>query len=232
VRKIGAEGLGKYVEWIKNRVGILLGGLLFIASTFYCSQYVFAVEFVGANAYAREAYQALAEAGISPFSRYDTKNVAAAEAKLFALSGVEYCSVQKIGMRAVVEIRISPFTEIRLQKGGMQAKHAGTLLSLTVIRGEALKKAGDTVAVGERLVDDHFTKTDGEQVRVDVIAYARIACVHEGVYEAETPTEAFAKAYINVGLSDKDSLTEKRVTEIDGGYLVTLSYTAYESINF
>ena len=232
VRKIGAEGIGKYAEWMRNRVGILLGGLLFIASTFVCSQYVFAVDFAGASVYAREAYQALEEAGIRPYARYDTQNLTEAKAKLFALSGVEYCSVKKVGMRAVVEIRISPFTEIRLQTGEMKAKHAGTLLALTVIRGEALKKAGDSVTVGERLVADRFTTTDGEQVCVDVIAYARIACVHEGVYEAETKQEAFAKAYLALGLSAEDVITQSQVTEANGGYLVQLSYTVYQRMNF
>ena len=232
VKKIGEEGLGKYLLRIKNRVGLLLGGLLFVCVTVFFQNFVFAVDFRGTDVYAREAHVALAEAGIRPFAPYREGREDEVCAKLLALQGVEYCSVKKTGMRLVVEIQTSPFSEIQLTKGSMYAKHTGKILAITALRGEAVRKAGDTVKAGEMLVADRFTKIDGGQVCVEPIAYARIACAHEGVYEAESEEEAFAKAYLQLGLSAEDVILTKRLENRNGSYRVCMEYVVTERINF
>ena len=69
-KKIGALGLAKVSERLKNRVGLLLGVLFFCSATLYADAFVFGVEFIGSEIYAREVYTALKEQGITPFARY------------------------------------------------------------------------------------------------------------------------------------------------------------------
>ena len=147
--KIGGIGLAKIVDFCKNRAGFLLGGLAFCIITLAADTFVFGIEFVGTDVYARETAQALDESGIRLFAPYKAGCEDIVTAKLLSLDYVEFCSVKKEGGRIRVEVRTSPFTTTVLSKESMVAKHTGEILSITVLRGSALKKAGDTVQQGE-----------------------------------------------------------------------------------
>ena len=235
VKKIRSEGLGGKVEYVKKRMGLLLGGLLFFACFAFCEPYVYSIEFVGSNVYRREALQALAEAGIKPFSRYNQNQMDEVCAKMLALDGVEYCSVKKSGSRAVVELRTSPFAQRQLITGEMRSTRTGTVVGITALRGTALKKPGETVNAGEVLVGDYFQTLDGERVRVEIIARARIACAYEAEIQAVDERAAFAQAYLDLQLSPDDEIIETSVTQIDtkidGLFHVKISYVAIEKIN-
>lgn len=236
VKKLGGVGLAKWVDLCKKRVGFLLGALAFCAITLAADSFVFGIEFVGTDVYARETAAALEESGIKLFAPYKAGNEDVVTAKLLALDFVEFCSVKKVGHRIRVEVQTSPFTTRALYSGEMQAKHTGEIVALTVLRGSALKKVGDSVAMGETLVGNWFSTEAGEQVRVEPIARVRIACVYESVYEsayegADTAENAFAEAYLALGLQEKDEITESSVTQTEKGFHVKISYVVTESVN-
>ena len=232
VQSLGAVGVGKYIEGLKRRVGILLGGLLGLSLVLASQPLVFSVDFAGTGVYARESYQALEEAGIRLFAPYNAKEVDSVCAKLLALDGVEYCSVRKIGHRVVVETRLSPFPKTQLQKGVMYARHTGEIVAMTVLRGSPLKQIGETVQKGEALVGDWFSTESGGQVRVEIIARVCITCTYTLMVEAKDEEEAFAKAYLSVGFTDKEQIKENSVEKIDELYKVSFVYLTVESINF
>ena len=232
VKKLGGVGLAKWVDLCKQRTGLLLGALAFCAITLAADSFVFGIEFVGTDVYARETLQALEESGIKLFAPYKKGNEDVVTAKLLALDFVEFCSVQKVGHRIRVEVQTSPFTTRSLYRGEMQAKHTGEIIALTVLRGSALKKVGDTVTVGETLVGNWFLTEAGEQVRVEPIARVRIACVYESAHEgAETAENAFAEAYLSLCLKEKDEVIERLVTQTEKGFHVKISYVVTESVN-
>jgi hypothetical protein len=114
----------------------------------------------------------------------------------------------------------------------MQAKHTGEILSLTVLRGTALKKIGDSVQQGESLVGDWFFIEEGGQVCVEPIARVKIACVYEGIHaEADTKEQAFAQAYLSLDISEDDELINVEVTPFDGIFHVKIYYVVTESMN-
>lgn len=231
-RDLGGEGLDKTLEFLRKRVGLVLGCLLFCAGTLFANGLVLGVEFVGSNVYQREAIAALEERGIKRFSPYKTGEEDLVCAKLLALDGVEFCSVKKTGGYVRVEMRLSSEEKRIPQNGDMRSAYEGKLLSLTVLRGTPLKKIGDSVKRGEPLVGGWFTPEGGEQVRVQPIARASIACTYEGLVEAEDAQSAFAAAYLALGLSDLETITQNSVTQANGGFLVKLAYTATQQINF
>ncbi len=231
VRKIGAEGIARYKEIAKKRIGLWLGALLSIAIWAYSDRLIFGVEFVSSSVYAREAYQALEESGITPFSKYQRENEDLICSKLLALDGVEYCSVRKKGFWAQVELRFLPFTTKPIVKEKMRARHAGTLLSLTALKGTPMKEIGDEISADDVLVEDYFFTQDGGQVCVEPIARASIACLYEGMIEANSQEEAFAIAYLQLCLSDADKITQVQIVEENGLYLLKIGYTVIESIN-
>lgn len=230
VKKLEAVGIWKYIEWAKRRVGLLLGGLLCMLLVLLSEPLVFGIEFAGTNIYAREAEMALKEVGITPFAPYVKGKEDLVCAKLLTIDDVEFCSVQKIGHRVVVEIRTSPFPTLELKTGVMQAQRGGTIVAITVLRGSPLKKIGDTIQAGEPLVGDWFEGVDGGQVRVEIIARVRIACTWEGNVEATSEEEAFAKAYLELGLQDA-TITGKEITENNGLYHVAIAYEWVERWN-
>ena len=232
VKKMGAEGALKYVEWAKRRVGLLLGGLLCITMVLVSEPLVFEIEFKGTDIYAREALIALEEAGITRFSPYVEGKEDLICSKLLTLSGVEFCSVEKVGHRVVVELQTSPFPQNAIDKNAMQAKHSGEIIAMTVLRGTPLKKIGDTVHAGEILVGNWFNTEQGGQVRVEIIARVRIACAWEGRVDAQSTEEAFAKAYVLLELDDLEEVKAVEITETDGAYLVKIHYETIEKINF
>jgi hypothetical protein len=210
----------------------LLGITLCLIVALAFQPFVFSIEVTGTEVYAREARIALDEAGIKPFSRFRGEETDLVCAKLLALDGVEFCSVKKEGGRVIVEMQTSPFSERKLNGQSMVAKHSGELIALTVLRGTPLKKVGETVRAGETLAENCFYTEDGGQVRVEIIARARIACVWEEEIEAETKEEAFAKGYLAVGFSDLDELKKITVEEKGTLYRVRLEYEAVETWNF
>ncbi|MBO5736620.1 MAG: sporulation protein YqfD, partial [Clostridia bacterium] len=145
-------GLAKLVDFCKNRTGFLLGIMAFCILTLAADSFVFGIEFVGTDVYAREVAQALDENGIRFFAPYKKGKEDMITAKLLTLDYVDFCSVTKKGGKIRVEMRTSPFAAPLLSTGEMQAKHTGEILAITALRGTALKKAGESVFVGETLV--------------------------------------------------------------------------------
>lgn len=232
VTKMGGVGSARIVDFCKTRAGFLLGGLAFCILTLVADTFVFQIEFVGTDVYARETAQALEESGIRLFAPYKEEQEDVITAKLLSLDYVEFCSVQKVGGRVRVETRLSPFTANRLSKGEMRAKHTGEIRSITVLRGSAMKKAGDTVTKGEILVADSFFIEEKGQVRVEPIARVTIACVYEGEYEGLTSEEqVFAEAYLALDLQENDEIKEVRITQLNGKFHVKIDYIVTESMN-
>ena len=231
-KKLGATGVWKTFERLKKRTGLVIGALLFCALTTFADGFVFGVRFVGTDIYAREAVLALEENGIKPFSRYAYGNEDLVCAQLLKQKGVSFCSVQKQGLYAVVEVRLSPFSECAPVKGDMLSKRSGTVLAITALRGTPRKKVGESVKAGEPLVSGYFETQSGEKKCVEVVARASVACVYEKNLTAENEEEAFAKAYLELGLSERDKITDKAVEQNGNEYAVKIAYVVIQTMNF
>ena len=231
-KRLGVFGGWRYFESLKKRTGFIVGGLLFCALTLFADGLIFGVRFSGTDIYAREAVMALEENGIKPFARYKQGSEDLVCAKLLKNKGVEFCSVQKRGLYVVVDVRLSPFLEHAPQKGDMIAKRSGKLLSIVALRGTPQKKAGDSVRVGETLVSGYFETQSGEKKSVEVVARASVACTYWKSLQAASAEEAFAMAYLEIGLSERDQITKKTIEQKGNEYAVTIEYTAIQTINF
>ncbi len=231
VKKIGVEGVARYLEACKRRVGLFLGGLFCMASLFYFDGFVFSVELTASTVYEREAKIALENVGIKPFSLFQADKTDLACAQILALDGVEFCSVRKSGFFVEVEIRCSPFEKLRLQTGPLITPRDGKLLELTVLKGEPTKEVGEEVRAGETLVKDVLVTEDGGQVCVETVARAQIGCVYEASFDVETEEEAFALAYLELCLSDQDTIVNRCVEQRDNLFHVKVEYIILLAIN-
>ena len=231
VSKLPPRGIDRWTQTLKKRWGILLGILLFCMVTLYADGFVFGVEIVGSQVYAREVQTTLDEMGVRPFTQYSATRQDEICAKLLALDGVEFCSVQKAGLWVRVEMRLGSFAKRTIQTGKMRSSHTGEIVDITVLRGSPLKKIGDKVMAGELLVDDDVFTESGGHVRVEIIARVQIACIYEALVCADDAESAFAKAYLEIG-ADSNTLVEKSIIENkENTYAVRLLYTATQTMN-
>ncbi len=230
-RKAGSESLLRRYQTLKARVGLLLGGLLFLSGVAFADRFAFGLSFTGTEIYAREAKQVLEKNGIQPFAPYHKDREDLVCAELLKLDGVEFCSVQKKGGYVVVEMRLSPFSSPAPTRGDMRAKRTGKLLSLIALRGTPLKKVGDEVTAGEPLVGGWYEGKDKGQVCVEPVARAHIACVYEVEIAAQDERSAFAEAYLALELGANDVVTDKKIVKTENGYNVTICYTVIETVN-
>ena len=232
VTQIRQFGLEKSLQTLKKRWGVLLGIPLACLAVLYADGLTFGVDIVGSKVYEREVYAALDEVGIRSFSKYSARRADEFCAKLLALDGVEFCSVQKSGFWVRVEVRLGAFHKTQLQKGKMRSVHSGEIIAITALRGTPLKQVGDKVEAGEILVEDEFITEGGGQVRVEIIARVRIMCVYEALVCAEDAQSAFAKAYLEIGAQGEYTLVEQSITPAENNaYVVRLQYEAVQTMN-
>jgi hypothetical protein len=232
VQVLGVVGAQRYIEWAKRRVGMLLGGLLCILLVLFFDPFVCAVEFTASSVYKREAYIALEEEGITPFSFYEVGKEDVVCAKLLQIPNVEFCSVKRVGHRVLVEIRTGKTYTKQIDKNAMAAKHTGEITAITVLRGTPSKRVGDKVREGEILVQPYYETEQGGQVRVEIISRVRIMCTYEADIEAETAQEAFAKAYLQLGITPDGEIIKTEITENGSLYRVRIDYAVIETMNF
>ena len=231
---LGAEGIGKVLQTLKNRVGLLVGTLLFCALTLFSTEAVLGVECVGSTVYQREVLSTLETYGVQPFRPYAAKNADLICSKLLSLDGVEFCSVKKSGFRVVVEIRCSSFPVKTLQKGALKARQSGEIMAITALRGALLKQKGDKIQAGETLVGDYFETVSGERKKIEVIARARIACVYETELSASDEHAAFAACYLHLNLSQNDEIKNVEITKsetLEDLFHVKISYEILQTLN-
>ncbi len=233
VRRMGAVGFGKCLAAARKRAGLLFGGLLALAILLISDGYVFALEFRGTSVYAREVRAALRENGVRLFAPYRTGKEDAVAAQLLRIADVEYASVRKEGYRLVVELRTSPFAKPRRQTGDMTARRDGKVLSAVVLRGAAKKQVGDDVRAGETLVAAELSSQDGRTVATEVVARVRLGCSFVGEIEAADEEEAFAAAYLALGLAEAEKIERRTVSPVgENAYRVEIEYTVLERMNF
>jgi hypothetical protein len=231
VRKMETVGVAKYVEKCYRRIGLVLGALLFCVSTLYVDRLVLGIKVVGDATYTREAHAALQTHGIKPWSVYDASKIDGVTAELLRVPTMEFCSVQKRGVFVYVEMRLSPFARNARKHGDMRAERDGTILSLTVLSGTKLKNVGEQVNIGEPLVGAYVTAEGGKQSKTDVVARAYIACTYEQTLNVETEEEAFAQAYLQIALTERDVLNEINITPTQAGFCVKANYTTVQTLN-
>ena len=93
VRFLKRGGVGKLVDFCKDRIGFVLGAMLFCVGVLFADGLVFGVEFSASKTYAREAVQTLEEFGIKRFAKYKAGNEDLICSRLLALDGVEFSVV-------------------------------------------------------------------------------------------------------------------------------------------
>lgn len=202
-----------------KRIALGLGVCCFFGVVGGFSPCVFRIETTGAKVYEREIKQILKENGVEPYAFYESGKENGICAKILELDGVEFCSVQKRGNTVFVEIRTNAFASARRTDGDFVAPCDGVVESIVSLGGTALKKAGDTVTAGEKLVGAYFINGEGGNA-VETFVVAKVKLVCEKRFVADDGVDAVACARLFV--EDLGGQTLEIVTDGDS---VVAKYT-------
>jgi hypothetical protein len=111
VRILPPSGGKKAWILLKKRIGLWLGGALFLAITLLSDTLVLRIQVSGEPAYTQAVVEILGRYGIAPYKPYSTEQLDILSAEILRLDGVGFCSLKKVGSTLVVEVQTAPFTK-------------------------------------------------------------------------------------------------------------------------
>ena len=229
--KIGEYGVSAWAQKFKKRIGVIIGAMLFCGITLFADTLVLGVKISGTSAYKREVDTLLAESGIAPFSVYKSGKEEELCAQLLRLPSVEFCSVKKQGLFLKVELRLSDFSTPKVYEGDMISLRQGVITAISLLKGTPLKAVGDKVEKGEPIIGGYIQTPSGERIPAPPVARVQLACAYEGEYQTATEEEAFATAYLDAEIGDRDRIFEREIIKTETGFFVRLGYTVEQSVN-
>lgn len=174
--RVGAKSVRARRIFMARSIGVMLGVCLFSAILAFSSSLVLRLEFLGADVYQREVKEILRAEGVRLYAPYESGKEDVLTAKILALDGVEFCSVQKYGNALRIELRTNVFSSARREEGALVAPVNATVLSAVALSGTLLKKAGESVNAGESLVEDKFVTAEGEYLPVVAVGKVKLLC--------------------------------------------------------
>ncbi|MFA9380500.1 MAG: sporulation protein YqfD, partial [Acetanaerobacterium sp.] len=156
--RVGSRyGLPFHTRRYENRVGLILGVLLFFSFILAMSQFVWSVEVGGNEDISQfELLKALEDEGIKPGVLKKDINVPAAKQNIMLkLDALSWIAINISGTTVSVEVREripEPEMEPVDQPCNIVASRSGQIMSMVVYDGEELVKKGDVVKAGDILV--------------------------------------------------------------------------------
>lgn len=159
--------------YAKQNAVRFLGAALIVLGMFVFEKVYLGAEYESdAVLFKTQAERALSDAGIKKYRFFSSSGLAAAQTKLSVSEGVSFLSVQKRGNKAVISLKKSKEqpAAFPVLNGDLTAPGDCVITKLTVYSGTAVKKAGDAVFDGEKIVCAYYQKSDSERVFCPVIA--------------------------------------------------------------
>lgn len=156
----------------QNAVRVLGAALIVLCMPIFENVYLGAEYEGDAVLFKTQAERALSDAGIKKYRFFSPSGLAAAQTELSVSEGVSFLSVQKRGNKAVISLKKSKEqpAAFPVLNGDLTALGDCVITKLTVYSGTAVKKAGEEVFVGEKIVCAYYQKSDSERVFCPVIA--------------------------------------------------------------
>ena len=224
LKRLPERGISRIFSSLKRKVGLLLGGLLFVAVTAWGDTLVLRIAIDAPAVYIAQVQDILQEGGVQRYLPYQKDKEDLICAKLLALEGVSYCAIQKQGAVLTVSLKTNAFFHPDAKRE-LLAERSGVVKRLVVLQGTANAQVGDSVPVGARLVEGAIYSPEGARQECAVCAYVSLLCEYVAEYVVDDPNEAFAAAYLGAGLdSEQGELQSQRIEKQGEKYVVSLSY--------
>ena len=209
------------------RIGLAVGGLLFVCVAAVCNSFIFKIEVCGSGSYlVSDVKGIIYEQGFSEFKAYRSFDPLSAESKILALPSVTFCSLQKRGSVLRVEVRADRESGGTVNRATLKADKSGVVRNIVVVCGTAAVEKNNFVNAGDDLIYAYALVGD-ERTDCIAVGYAEIECRASYEYTApEECDEAEKAAYSKANLYAENILERTHtVTATDGGVCYKVEYT-------
>ncbi len=228
IKRVKNVGILSPLHFFRKHVGTLIGALFFIVFSVLSNNYVFNIVFKGPDGAEDQNVKALlVENGIKPFCRFSSFDLKKLSSKLLMKSdNLVYVGASRKGNTLILEIIKN--SDIIVKKDSNVKRIVsdvnGVVRDIKVYRGTAIKTAGDTVKVGDVLVDGYDTVRDN---KIEVNVVASVAIFYEKRFDVLLPEDSLedvAEAIVCASF-DEGEIASTRVVKgkIKNGY----NYSVY-----
>ncbi len=231
IKEIKTFGIGYPLLFAVRNIGIVIGAILFILTTVLVDGYILAIDYTGTGRVLyREVEQYLNSVGVKQFSKFSDIDLDKLADEILANNpNLTFCQCVKVGKRLNVELAIKNQTVSTLtgKEEKILSPVNGVIESIKVYRGTALKSVGDTVTIGETVVDGVMTV---KEEPVKTYAIATITFRAEFLFEYRSDKDGEEEKALLLALEalgDKEVLSPqviKTVTKKENIYRVCVPY--------
>jgi len=223
IKKVRYFGKGLPLYSLLKNAGLIIGALIFIAVAIVSNDYVLSIDFSGSGSVChREVRQYLSEQGISEKSRFSSFSLEQLEDGILSSNqNLTFASVTKKGnaLKVYLVLKTEPPKTLGGKAEKLQSTVSGKVESIKVYRGRALVSVGDTVSVGDVLVDGQVEFKE-QIIPMNVLACVTIRAEEKFAYRFEDEnSENLAVLYATESLGDKEPASisvEKIKIDLDG----------------
>ena len=234
IKKVGYKGKFAPLKVLSERIGLAIGGMLFVALSVLSDGVLFKVDYKGdASAYRKEIETIVEKRSLKIGKSVSGEDAYKLSEDITAIDGVSFASVKMRGHTLYIEAhreteKPKPLCE---KKSEIVSSVKGVVGRINVLSGTALVKEGDEVDKGSVLIDGSYTHGEKQGVTYalgEVEIIAEKVYIYEGVGEDEaiiSRATALAKEWAEVEIN---SLTTS-VTEENGKKkcLVKIKYSVW-----
>lgn len=221
ITRIGEYGFLYPLISLFKKIGVVIGLAVFAVIVVLADKIVFEIDYTGTGAlYKNQAEALLADCGIKKYSVITTSSLRTAENKILSSSDkFSFVSLKKSGGRLKVNLTAAKFSGQVLDTSKKQVVSSadGVVESVKVYRGTAVVGVGDTVKIGDVLIDGYNIIKDA---RVETFALGTVTVITEKtfVFSGEPNQEE------SMLILAKENVDEEIIDEIctytDGEYTV------------
>ena len=220
IKRVGERGKYRFALKLKRNVGIVVGALIFLVVSVLSDDLVFSVDYYGSGSvYDREVNAVLENENVRPFARFSGIDLPALSDKILAATdNLSFAECVKSGNRLKVNLVLSesPVKTLVGNKDTLISDIDGDIEYIKVYRGTALKKVGDSVKAGERLVSG-YAEIKETVVKVGVVATVAIKGEYVYIYESERDGyEAVAEIFALSAFGEREIISCNTIKTVKG----------------
>ena len=219
-----------------QRLGVVVGAIVFIISSCFFSDIIYGFSFSGSGSvYEKEVLYYLNERGIKQYSRFSSFNFEKIEDEILSKNkNLSFVSIRKNGNRLNIECSLASDSVDRLSGKvySIISEVDGVVEKINVYRGTALVKKGDIVKKGDKMVDGYMIVKD-QVVKINVLANLSIVATEQFYYSSKLDNDeetAFllAKAtLIDNEIVEHSTKKEKKGNQFNYITIVKYRYVLY-----
>lgn len=218
-----------------NRIGLLIGALLFAALAALSNAFVLKIEVSGSGSYLKEEVKRIVyENGFSEFKIYRKFDAPEVTGKILSLPSVTFCNIEKRGSILYIDVQVDEEHSSTANSSALIATRQGVVKNIVAICGTKAVEVGSNVSSGDALIYP-YTLSGEEKVDCIAVGYAEIECRGEYEYSVlEESQTALKAAYAQANLYAENIISRNHtVKSADGGitYVIEFTYLQKLSIN-